>query len=105
MFDRIVEYFFTHPRRIGQLGRLIFNVCSFALIAGIMAQAVHVVISQAQRLSGSANETSLTALLPGIPTWWVPEASEAFALYIVLGLVGMALTLEGRKFEKLLSRY
>lgn len=106
MLDRIYEYFITQPQRLTELGKALFGAASFALFAGAIEYVAHVATGQISRLSGIDAHFSLLSVLPaGFPTWWVPETPEGFVLYVVITLVGLATALEGRKFEKLLSRY
>lgn len=106
MFDRIYEYFIAQPSRITVLGRALFGLGSFGLFTGATEHIARVATGQIGRLGGSNGHFSLLSALPaGLPTWWVPETPEGFALYFVLALVGVGIALEGRKFERLFSHY
>ena len=106
MLDRIYEYIITQPQRLTELGKAVFGAASFALFAGAIEYVAHETNGQINRLSGIDGHFSLLNVLPaGFPTWWIPETPEGFVLSVVIALVGVATALEGRKFEKLLSRY
>lgn len=106
MFRNIYEYFMVKPSRMTASGRLLFGLGSLGLFAGAMQHIARVATGQIGRLGGSNGPSSLLSALPAsFPSWWVPEAPEEFVLYFVLALVGVGIAFEGRKFERLFSRY
>jgi hypothetical protein len=42
-------------------------------------------------------------VLPGVPTWWVPEHPVSFAFVIALGVLGFILSLKGKHLDRFLN--
>lgn len=91
MLNQIYEYLLNRPALMRLAARLVWLAGCFALLAGVFAQAVNVLLSLAtSRASGS--DASYEQLLPGIPTWWIPESAAGVAFYLTLMLAAYAST-------------
>lgn len=78
------------PSRLANLGRALMKAAITLLSIGLIAKAVLTVASVPMKFTQQPPATSLSALFPGLPTWWVPESVLGFALVGTIFFVGYA---------------
>lgn len=76
MFDKIADYFISEPRRMNAMGEVFFSLGAMLILAGVFSLFATTVISAVTISSPQSTHVpqSLADLLPGIPTWWIPES-------------------------------
>jgi hypothetical protein len=104
MFERLVDFFLTEPRRLILLGALLVRTGGALVIAGLVGQAATTAVSAVKGLAGGPLPDVLLAdVLPGYLSVWMPESipSFAFALFLVVSGVWAART--GRTYQRCLG--
>ena len=48
---------------------------------------------------------SISQLYPSLPTWWIPESAISFILLIAAFVLGIRLTLAGKKLDRFMKHY
>jgi hypothetical protein len=102
MLERLVDYFLTQPKRLVGLGQALAQFGGFLLVGGVIANAATKSLSVVRGMVGDHTESTLADLLPGLPTWWVPESAVGFALAVLLTLAGVVALHTGRLYERAL---
>lgn len=76
MFDKIADYFITEPHRIDVMGEVLFRLGAALIFAGVVAHFATTAVSVVTMSMPNSTHVpqSLADLLPGIPTWWIPES-------------------------------
>ena len=99
-----IDYFYSEPGRITSLGRLIFQIGSFLLIAGAIGRVATGTINILPTLARQA-ETSKTLadIYPSLPLWWVPETWFGAAAAGLLIVGGICLNIRGKQVDRLLK--
>lgn len=103
MVEHLLDYFLTQPRRLVGLGRSLVNVGGFLVVAGAIAHAATASVSVVRGIAGGVQpNVMLVNLMPGMPTWWIPEGVFGFGLAALVVLAGVAALRTGRVYERLL---
>ncbi|MBS0552678.1 MAG: hypothetical protein JSS47_09145 [Proteobacteria bacterium] len=103
MFDLFLSYFIERPRRLVDLGRQLFTGSSFLILLGLIGYAATSSVATVSSMAGQPPvEVTLATMLPGVPTWWVPEGPAGFILAGVCLVAGLAVIRAGRAYERLL---
>lgn len=103
MFDLSLSYFFERPRRLADLGRQLFTGSAFLILLGVIGHAATSSVATVRNMAGQPPvEVTLATMVPGVPTWWVPEGPAGFVLAGVFLIAGLAVHLAGRAYERLL---
>jgi hypothetical protein len=76
------------PSRLASLGRALVQLSATLLSLGLIAKAVLTAASVAMNFTRQPAPTSLSALYPDLPTWWVPEGVLGFVMVGALFFVG-----------------
>lgn len=105
MFERFILYFIERPASIVALGKLALNFAGFLLAVGTIASLSTRTLALTQGIGRAIQPSALSVaeLLPGLPTWWVPENVTGFFVAVLLGLAGVALVRTGRLYQRVLG--
>jgi hypothetical protein len=97
MLDQVTAYFLTDPNRLVSLGRTLLRSGGVVVVAGLWGRVAIAGVDAALGPAGASRMdsdlTTLVALYPDLPTWWVPETVLGFlsaALIMLSGAVAMA---------------
>lgn len=102
MLSHLLAFALNRPRAIEAAGSLIIRVAGFALVAGLIVQAL---VGLMASLPGATGGVTAQQFLPGLPMWWLPEnAAGVVAWALVFGL-GMSAMLGGRQLRRQLEAY
>lgn len=78
------------PSRLASLGRALMKTSITLLSIGLIAKAALTAASVPMKFTQQPPPTSISALFPGLPTWWVPESVLGFVLVGTIFFVGYA---------------
>lgn len=82
---------YRYPTFFRELGAALCKLGGFGVIAGAIAQVTKLAASTATGMAGQPPVTSITRLLPGLWTWWIPETFAGVATYVGVACVGAVL--------------
>lgn len=103
MLEHLVDYFLTRPKRLVALGQMLARTGGFLAVLGVIAHAATKSLSVVRGMTGGdQTDPTLADLLPGLPTWWVPESAIGFGLAALLFLAGVVELRTGRMYERVL---
>lgn len=103
MYETILNFFLSRPRRLVLMGQTLLQIAGFAFVAGLIGRAVTTGLASVKHFQATEpGVLPLTALLPNLPTWWVPETILGFTAAAMLVLVAIAMAKMGRKLERYL---
>jgi len=104
MLDRLAESFLLHPKRLVAAGEALCSVASALVMLGACANLYIGAVAAINSLGHQVRSRSTLAdLLPGLPTWWVPETLVGFVFVIAVAIVGVVIAREGRNLERFLA--
>lgn len=104
MLERLTVYFITEPRRLVSLGAALVRAGGFLLVAGLIGQVATTGVAAVKRLGGGAQvEVTLTEVLPGYLSAWMPESALGYTVAILMLIAGLIATRTGRAYECYLS--
>lgn len=104
MLDRFAEFFLVHPKRLVAIGEALYSVASALVILGVWASVYTGAVAALNSLGRQVrSKSTLADLLPGLPTWWIPETLVGFVFIIAFAIVGVVIAREGRNLERFLS--
>lgn len=105
MLDKLYEFLYTNPQEARTVGALLQRASFVLLLIGLLFRVSVLVIEMMQGLMpASARETtSIAQFLPDFPTWWIPESIPAFALVVLVGIAGVLLSMEAKKWQRILD--
>lgn len=104
MLDCLLGYFLTQPRRLIDWGRAVVVLAGFIAVVGVLARVATTAASVVRSLSGASEPASKVAdLLPGLPTWWVPETVFGYGFVLLLFAAGVLAWQKGQKYERFLG--
>lgn len=83
MLSRLYELLLNRPALVRQVARLLWQVGCLALLAGVIAAAATAILGVATSTTGGANVT-FHQLVPGLPTWWIPESASGVVFYLAV---------------------
>ncbi|MCR5867643.1 hypothetical protein [Aquincola sp. J276] len=100
MFERLVNFFLTEPRRLVSLGALLARTGGALIIAGFVGQLATTAASAVKGLAGGPRPDVLLAdVLPGYLSVWMPESIPGFAFALLLVVSGVWAARTGRTYE------
>lgn len=103
MFDRIVVYFLTEPRRLENLGSTLASIGAAIVLAGLFGHFAVIATSAVGGLSGQLHSMkSLAEIYPSVPTWWIPEGVLSGLPAVFLAATGAWLNEVGKRIRRLL---
>lgn len=90
MFKEFVLYVMLPPSRLRLVGTLLSKLGFAMMILGFFLQAglKAVVVLQSMSRVTPAN-TGVESILPGLPTWFIPETAEGFAFWMMVAALGL----------------
>lgn len=104
MLDRLAEFFLLHPKRLVAVGEALCSVASALVMLGACAHLYTGAVGAVNSLGHQVrSQSTLADLLPGLPTWWVPETLVGFVFVIAVAIVGVVIAREGRNLERFLA--
>lgn len=104
MLDRLAEYFLLYPKRLVAIGEALCSAASALVMLGACANLYTGAVATINSLGHQVRSPSTLAnLLPGLPTWWVPESLVSFIFVIAIAIVGIVIAREGRNLERFLA--
>ncbi|BFO54269.1 hypothetical protein AVXHC19_10720 [Acidovorax sacchari] len=101
--ETLLANLLSKPQVAITTGHLIFRGALMCCTAGCLLQVPVKAISIVHALGSQTHTTdvSLSDVLPGIPTWWIPESAISFALLIMAGAFGVWLAHSGKRLRRL----
>jgi hypothetical protein len=105
MLENITMALYRYPAFFRKLGAALYNVGGAGFIAGLFAQVSKLAASTATGMAGQPPVTSIAQLLPGVPTWWVPESLAGVVAYALMGAAGAALAFAARNAARQLRSW
>ena len=104
MLDRLQDYFYSEPGRISGIGRLIFQLGAFLLVAGaigrVATSAINILPTVSKQLQTSK---ALADIYPTLPLWWVPESWIGLTMSVLLMVSGICLASYGKDVDRILK--
>ena len=101
MYETILNFFLSRPRRLVLMGQALLKIAGFAFVAGLIGRAVTAGLASVRNFQATEpGVLPLTALFPNLPTWWVPETILGFTAAAMLALMAVAMAKMGRKLER-----
>jgi hypothetical protein len=100
MIERLLFLLVAYPAILRFSGRLLATAAFASLALGWRAHHVLSVLEFQLRRTGVEGPHSLSALYPSVPTWWIPESAEGYALYVALVGTGFAMSFFAKRVER-----
>lgn len=96
-----VQYFFLHTRRLSTTCSALISCLSFLIFLGLVGRIATVGHTAVLSMGHQAvTDVTLEQLIPGLPTWFVPETFVGYAaVALALALAIWGLTV-GRRIDK-----
>lgn len=90
MFNDLVLSLMFPPSRLRFLGLMLSKLGFVVTILGLILNAGLKAMALLQSMShvNPAN-TSIESILPGLPTWFIPESAEGFAFWVMVTALGL----------------
>ncbi|MCA2967268.1 MAG: hypothetical protein INH43_01985 [Acidobacteriaceae bacterium] len=104
MYERLVDFFLTEPRRLILLGALLVRTGGALVIAGLVGQVATTAVSAVKGLAGGLRPNILLAdVLPGYLSVWMPESIPSFSFGMLLVASGVWADRTGRTYQRCLG--
>lgn len=97
MYTAILNFALRHPKGIETAGGVIVRIAAIALGFGYF---LHALGSTLLGMSSAAGPMTAQRVLPGLPTWWVPESAPGAALWAAVLGVGVVAIVVGRDLRQ-----
>lgn len=90
MFKEIFLSLMFPPSRLKTLGAMLSQLGIAMTILGLFLEVGLKAMALLQSMS-RVNQagTSIENILPGLPTWFIPESAEGFALWVTVAALGL----------------
>ncbi|MCT9812123.1 hypothetical protein N0K08_15870 [Acidovorax sp. Be4] len=107
LLEALQNYFESKPKRLVLLGACTRNIALLWLAAGLYAQAGILAVSIVSPAARGSKDpqVAIEQLVPGMPTWWVPEHPVSFALLMASVALGIWMLHAGKKLDRFMDRY
>lgn len=103
MHEIMLTFFLLRPRRLVLMGQSLLKLAGFVVVAGLIGRVVTTGLASMRHFQTTEHGAlPLTALLPNLPTWWVPETTLGFTAAAILALMAVAIAKMGHKLERYL---
>lgn len=103
MYAIVLNFFLLRPRRLVLMGQALLGLAGFAVVVGLIGSVVAASLASMKQIQATEHGVQpLAALLPNLPTWWIPETAMGFTTAVLLALLAIAMAEMGRKFERYL---
>ena len=90
MFKEIFLSLMFPPSRLKTLGAMLSQLGASMTIMGLFLQVGLKAVILLQSMSRvSPISTSIERILPGLPTWFIPESAEGFAFWVTVAALGL----------------
>jgi hypothetical protein len=104
MYEMVIEFFVARPGRLSALGRFLFQLSAMILLVGLCGRIATAGVSAIQGMAGAMpRQTSLAALYPSLPTWWVPESFFGYVACVLMAVISLALVHMGKAADRAIS--
>ncbi len=104
IFDALADFFISRPTRLVDLGRVLVWLAGALAIAGAFGRLAVTASAAISQIGGTNSAApTLAEVLPGIPTWWIPQSLPTFLLVAAIFAAGIACIGAGRKLERILN--
>lgn len=104
MFDQVLGYFMTEPRRLVNLGSTLASIGAITIVIGLIAHVATTATSALGNLAGQTSAVkSLAELYPSLPTWWIPESIVGGLPAVLFATAGLWLNATGRQIRRILK--
>jgi len=102
MLQRLEDYFYEDPKRFESCGRAMLGMALTQVVAGAAVRFLATATSAIHSLAPGtlAPEVTAAALLPDLPTFWIPESIFGALLVAYIAFLGVKMVRYGQKLEK-----
>lgn len=97
MIDLFSSFLLSRPQRITLTGRVLYRCAAFQVLAGVVAQALTIALRRAEP---HVAYRWIGDVMPGLPTWWIPETVLGMIGVTLVAGAGLAIAYSGRQFER-----
>ena len=93
------------PSRLRGLGVLLSQLGFAMTVAGSFFQIGLKAMALLQNMSrvNPAASTSIESILPGLPTWFMPESAEGFAFWVTVAALGLYCQYLAKEIKRIYS--
>ncbi len=102
MLSTFYEYLLNRPAMLRIVGSVLWRIGCFGLLAGALAAAVTAIFGVVASMTGSVN-AGYQQMVPGLPTWWIPESPLGVSFYLTLMLVAFIVNNFARELQRALK--
>jgi hypothetical protein len=100
MMAALYEIALSRPNLLHGFASLLWRCGWFGLLAGVLARAIDAILAVPTSMGAPGPQATYQLLLPGVPTWWIPESVSGVAVYIGLMVAGYALSSLALEFQR-----
>lgn len=104
MFDNVLNYFLTEPRRLESLGGTLASIGVTVILAGLLGHVAVVATGSIGSLAGPRTVKTLAEIYPSLPTWWIPEGVVGGLPALILTASGIWLNVTGKRIRRFLEQ-
>lgn len=98
MYENLLIWLFSPPKRATDIGKGLFSAGSLLLVTGLIARLGPVALNAISRMQGKgASPPTLAELYPQLPTWFIPEGWLGYSVAVLLIVTGLVLISWARK--------
>ncbi|MEO8938578.1 MAG: hypothetical protein ABI277_00250 [Burkholderiaceae bacterium] len=97
MTDLFLRFLISQPQRLTLIGRVLYRCAAFQVLAGVVAQVLTFAMREAQP---QIAYRGISDVVPGLPTWWIPETVLGMIGVTLFAAVGLAIAYSGRQVER-----
>ena len=102
MLEHLYLFLVNRPGMLRAAATVLRNVGCAGVLAGVLAAVVNSVLSVVTSVNNV--EANYQSLMPGMPTWWIPESALGVVFYLTL-LVGAYMLADLARQLKRLHRF
>lgn len=96
----LVFFLLRNLRLARWMGWWIFCIAGAAVGFGLRLGRVFNRAARAFQRAGLEQDLTLAKLYPDLPTWWIPESGEGFAVWIFIGAAGAGLAFAAKSLQR-----
>jgi hypothetical protein len=98
--ESILNFLFSQPSFLRQLGILLAEVSGIIGIIGIIGRVVTTAANTSLVTKQAQPEKHLADVMTGFPTFWVPESTLGFGLVCFVFVIGLTVAWIGKDIER-----